>query len=357
MRARLAGGIQEDRDAGLSLQAAPSTAAPRLSPPHQPRIDPECSRVARPLSSPPSRSAGAPTSPHLAKRGLSVDRALRPRDPGRGRPRGILSSRRPRPKELCAAARSPRGHVRAGELEPPLHVSGARPVQQDRQRTPPHRPPRSAGSARPQPGEGIDRQVARARAASGTGRAARRRSTARNTVASSRDSGRALRQRLGAEETRERVKRRADRREEDEALDAGPLGGAHEPERGHRVELLDRGPGLVADRGGEVDHGVHAAQRVAEEAGSARSPSAICTRTRSGPGARGSRTRQRTGSPAAGRRRSSAAPTSRWLRSEGSRGAVASAEAPGLGPDSHRSAALPSARTRSCQGARLTWPT
>src|SRR3954453_16269334 len=46
------------------------------------------------------------------------------------------------------------------------------------------------------------------------------------------------------------------------------------------------------------------------EGGSDRSPSAICTRTRSGPRPRGSRTRQRTGSRAAVRRRRRADPTS-----------------------------------------------
>src|SRR5215216_3082830 len=45
------------------------------------------------------------------------------------------------------------------------------------------------------------------------------------------------------------------------------------------------------------------------EPGSDRSPSAICTRTRSGPSRRGSRTRQRTRSPSAVRRRRSADPT------------------------------------------------
>ena len=52
-------------------------------------------------------------------------------------------------------------------------------------------------------------------------------------------------------------------------------------------------------RAGEVDDGVDAAQRVAAaSAGSARSPIASWTRTRSGPSRRGSRTRQRTGVPA-----------------------------------------------------------
>src|SRR6202789_2116139 len=45
------------------------------------------------------------------------------------------------------------------------------------------------------------------------------------------------------------------------------------------------------------------------ESGSPRSPSAICTRTRSGPSRRGSRTRQRTDRPSASSRRSSARPT------------------------------------------------
>ena len=46
-----------------------------------------------------------------------------------------------------------------------------------------------------------------------------------------------------------------------------------------------------------------------KEAGLPRSPSAICTRTRSGPSRRGSRTRTRTGSPAATSRRRSGVPT------------------------------------------------
>ena len=45
------------------------------------------------------------------------------------------------------------------------------------------------------------------------------------------------------------------------------------------------------------------------DAGSARSPSAICTRTRAGPSRRGSRTRQRTASPRPVSRGSSADPT------------------------------------------------
>ena len=56
----------------------------------------------------------------------------------------------------------------------------------------------------------------------------------------------------------------AERREEDEAARPGALGRAHQPQRGHRVQLLDRGARLVADRRGQVDDGVHAAQRVPE---------------------------------------------------------------------------------------------
>ena len=71
-------------------------------------------------------------------------------------------------------------------------------------------------------------------------------------------------ERLGAEEARARVVGRAHRREEDEPARAGPLGGAHEPQRGDRVQLLDRGAGLVADRRCQVDHGVDPAERVAK---------------------------------------------------------------------------------------------
>jgi hypothetical protein len=57
---------------------------------------------------------------------------------------------------------------------------------------------------------------------------------------------------------------RPHRREEQEAARAGALGRAHEPQRGHRVELLDRGARLVADRGRQVHHSADAAQGVAK---------------------------------------------------------------------------------------------
>jgi hypothetical protein len=60
------------------------------------------------------------------------------------------------------------------------------------------------------------------------------------------------------------VEARADRREEHEPLRAGTLGGAHQPQRGDRVQLLDRRARLVADRRGEVHDRVDPAQRVAK---------------------------------------------------------------------------------------------
>ena len=48
----------------------------------------------------------------------------------------------------------------------------------------------------------------------------------------------------------------------EEALHPGPLGRAQQPHRRQPVQLLDRPARLVADRCGEVDHGVHAAHRV-----------------------------------------------------------------------------------------------
>ena len=44
----------------------------------------------------------------------------------------------------------------------------------------------------------------------------------------------------------------------------GALRGAHQAKGGERVQLLDRGARLVADRGRHVDHRVHAAKGVAE---------------------------------------------------------------------------------------------
>ena len=76
-----------------------------------------------------------------------------------------------------------------------------------------------------------------------------------------------LGQRLGSKEARALDLGGADRGEEDEALDPGGLGGAQQARGGEAVELLDRRTGLVADRGGEVDHGAHAAQRAADDPG------------------------------------------------------------------------------------------
>ena len=92
---------------------------------------------------------------------------------------------------------------------------------------------------------------------------------------------------------------------------AGALGRLdHAPGR-DPVQLLDRPGRLVADRRGEVHDGAtRRASRCGTTAGRLRSPSAICTRTRSAPSRRGSRTRQRTGVPPATRRGSSAEPTS-----------------------------------------------
>ena len=60
------------------------------------------------------------------------------------------------------------------------------------------------------------------------------------------------------------LRRRAERAEEDEALDTRPLGGAQQAPRRQAVELLEAGGGLVAPRAGEVHHRPDAAQRVPE---------------------------------------------------------------------------------------------
>src|SRR5581483_4233256 len=73
----------------------------------------------------------------------------------------------------------------------------------------------------------------------------------------------ALRERLGAEEAGALDLARAQGAEEHEALDARPLGGAEEARGGEAVQLLDPGAALVADRRGEVDHGVHPPQSLA----------------------------------------------------------------------------------------------
>ena len=77
---------------------------------------------------------------------------------------------------------------------------------------------------------------------------------------------RALGERLGAVQAAAVRRRGAERREEHEVLDPGVLGGPHHPPGRDAVELLDRRVRLVAERGGEVDDGAHAAQRVAEGA-------------------------------------------------------------------------------------------
>ena len=60
------------------------------------------------------------------------------------------------------------------------------------------------------------------------------------------------------------VRRGAERHRPQQVLGAGALGRAQQPPGGEPVELLDRRAGLVALGAGEVDHGPHAAQRVAE---------------------------------------------------------------------------------------------
>jgi hypothetical protein len=65
-------------------------------------------------------------------------------------------------------------------------------------------------------------------------------------------------------QARAAVRRRPERGEEDEALDAGALGRADHPPRRDAVELLDRPAGLVAGRARQVDDGVHAAHGVAK---------------------------------------------------------------------------------------------
>src|SRR5262249_30218841 len=72
-----------------------------------------------------------------------------------------------------------------------------------------------------------------------------------------------LGQRLGAEESSALELRRSERREEDEALDAGSLGRPQEAHGRKAVQLLHPSVGLVADRPGQVDERVDAAQRLA----------------------------------------------------------------------------------------------
>src|SRR5215213_10607621 len=71
-------------------------------------------------------------------------------------------------------------------------------------------------------------------------------------------------ERLRAKETGALEVRRPDRGEEDESLDARALGRAQEARRPEAVHLLEPPWRLVADRGAEVDHRLHAPQRVPE---------------------------------------------------------------------------------------------
>ena len=73
-----------------------------------------------------------------------------------------------------------------------------------------------------------------------------------------------LGERLGAEEPGALEAGRAHRGEEDEALDAGALGGAQQAQRAEPIHFLDPARRLIADRRGEVDHRVGAAQRMAK---------------------------------------------------------------------------------------------
>ena len=75
---------------------------------------------------------------------------------------------------------------------------------------------------------------------------------------------RLLGERLGPQQPRAALRAGAERAEEDEALDTRAPGRVDEPPGGDPAQLLDRALGLVADRRRQVDHGVDAAQRVAE---------------------------------------------------------------------------------------------
>ena len=72
-----------------------------------------------------------------------------------------------------------------------------------------------------------------------------------------------LRERLRAVDARVVVRRGAERRQPDEPLRAGPLGGAQQPRGGQPVDLLDRRARLVALARRQVDDDANAAQRVA----------------------------------------------------------------------------------------------
>ena len=118
-----------------------------------------------------------------------------------------------------------------------------------------------------------------------------------------------LRERLGAEEPGALEAGCAHRGEEDEALDAGALGGAQQTQGPESVHLLDAARRLIADRRGEVDHGVGAAERVAKRVRVAEIAERELDPNPCGPSRRGSRTSARTGSPASTRVDTNALPT------------------------------------------------
>ena len=78
---------------------------------------------------------------------------------------------------------------------------------------------------------------------------------------------RVLGERLGPEEAGALDRGCPDRREEDEAVQAGGLRAAQQARCGEPVELLHPGVRLIADRRREVDHGADAAQRPADHPG------------------------------------------------------------------------------------------
>ena len=120
---------------------------------------------------------------------------------------------------------------------------------------------------------------------------------------------RPLGDRLGAHQPRAAARRGAERGEEDEPL-ARPARSAARTSRQVATpgELLDRAAGWsrITDARWTTVSTPRSAWR--NDRGSDRSPSAIWTRTRSAPSRRGSRTRQRTGVPAAVSRLSSGRP-------------------------------------------------
>ena len=182
------------------------------------------------------------------------------------RPSGTCSSGRSRP---AARATDPGDLVVGEDLRPGELIAGAlarRARARPRPRSAPRRRPRSAGRRTvPSPEIGITGSSA-SRFISCTQRSLgvvddRRREDRRL------QGGRPPRPRSASALARKkRVRwnsRRSQRREEDEALDPGPLGRPQQARGRQAVQLLDPGVGLVADRRREVDHGVGAAQRLA----------------------------------------------------------------------------------------------